>query len=137
MSGIENAIVALGLEDFTLPALRPTTASRFSLSGMSIYEIASTPCNTNISTAIKYSRLANDQVIQKQNRHRTIFRSLGHLEQSWARLSDPQSMWLSESDKLPIENTLIAAKEPVASCMSSNQRAINRPTHSMMFRNEN
>ena len=58
-------MVALGLEDFTLPALRPTTASRFALSGMSIYEIASILGKTNISTTIKYSHLANDQVTQK------------------------------------------------------------------------
>ena len=36
---LKNAIVALGLEDCKLPILRPTTASRFVLSGMSLYEV--------------------------------------------------------------------------------------------------
>ena len=52
-----------------------------------------------ISTTIKFSHLANNQVTQKAEPHRTIFRSLAHLRQRWARLSAPQSLWLKESDK--------------------------------------
>jgi integrase len=63
--GLRNTIVALGLEDCTLHTLRHTTASRLVQSGMSLYEVANILGHTNISTTVKYSHLANDQVTQK------------------------------------------------------------------------
>ena len=63
--GLRQTIVALGLEDCTLHTLRHTTASRLVQSGMSLYEVANILGHTNISTTIKYSHLANDQVTQK------------------------------------------------------------------------
>ena len=61
---LKNTIVALELEDSTLHTLRPTTASRFVLSGISLYEVASILGHTNSITTIKYSHLANNQVTQ-------------------------------------------------------------------------
>ncbi len=58
---LKNTIVALELEDSTLHTLRPTAASRFVLSGISLYEVASILAHTNISM---YNLLANDQVTQ-------------------------------------------------------------------------
>ena len=65
---LKNTIVALELEDSTLHTLRPTTASRFVLFGMSLYEVASILGHTNISTMIKYSHLVNEKETKKQNR---------------------------------------------------------------------
>ena len=62
---LENTIVTLGLEDCKLPILRPITASRFVLSGMSSYEVASILGHTNFITTIKYSHLVNDHVAKK------------------------------------------------------------------------
>ena len=99
MSGIEKHNSCIGVRGLYVECFRPTTASRFVLSGMSFYEVTSILGHTNISTTIKFSHLANDQVTQKAEPARTIFLSLAHLGQRWARLSDPQSMWLKESDK--------------------------------------
>jgi site-specific recombinase XerD len=63
--GLRNTMAALGLDDCTLHTLRHTTASRLVQSGMSLYEVANILGHTNISTTIKYSHLANDQVTQK------------------------------------------------------------------------
>ena len=76
------------------------------------YEAANILGHTNISTTVKYSHMANDQVTQKAKNILTL--------------------WMSVSNKLLIEGTGIDPTGAVVSRLSKNQNTGHRPVHSMM-----
>ena len=77
------------------------------------YEVANILGHTNISTTVKYSHLANDQVTQKAKNILTL--------------------WMSLFNKLLIEGTGIDPTGAAVSRLSSNRYVKNRPIHRLIF----